>query len=67
MALLARRWHRWHVVGTSLAPLACRWHVFFFPDVISADSNIIVELRAFILIYIIYIMRIIAIKAFLDN
>jgi hypothetical protein len=37
MALLARRWHRWHVVGTvgtSLAPLAGRWHVFFFPDVI---------------------------------
>jgi hypothetical protein len=30
-----QKWHRWHVVGTvstSLAPLAGRWHVFFFPD-----------------------------------
>jgi hypothetical protein len=31
-----QKWHRWHVVGTvgmSLAPLASRWHVFFFPDI----------------------------------
>jgi hypothetical protein len=25
-------------VGTSLAPLAGRWHVFFFPDVIGASG-----------------------------
>jgi hypothetical protein len=37
-----QKWHRWHVVGTvgtSLAPLAGRWHVFFFPDNIIFPSN----------------------------
>jgi hypothetical protein len=43
MALLARRWHVVGTVGTSLAPLASRWHVFFFPDVLFLVIIIIIQ------------------------
>jgi hypothetical protein len=48
-----QKWHRWHVVGTvgtSLAPLAGRWHVFFFPDVLIKAIAEIIANRNYILL-----------------
>jgi hypothetical protein len=57
MALLARRWHVVGTVGTSLAPLAGRWHVFFFPDVSSPLAVALLQITLIAMLLVIGIIE----------